>query len=58
MKTKKARKTKSLHRGKKLEKKKPLFVIAEHLPSNSGSGKVATNDFTFTTPVSKPSPTF
>ncbi len=53
MKTKKARKTKALHRGKKLEAKKPLFVAAEH--GAGGSGKVSMQDFNITQTVSKAS---
>jgi hypothetical protein len=52
MKAKKARKPKALHRGKKLEAKKPLFVAVEH---GASSGKVTTQSFGITKFVDVPS---
>jgi hypothetical protein len=39
---------KRLHKGKKIEAKKPLFVAAEHGATTGGSGKVTFNPFSIT----------
>ncbi len=54
MKTKKARKTRALQRGMKLEAKKPLFTAAEH-GATTGGGNASIREFNFTQAVSKAS---